>query len=140
MHNRILALDYGTKRIGVATTDALCITIQPQPFLANSPTVFQEIKAIVEAKEIREIIIGMPYSLKGFEGTLGNEIHQFKNNLEKELTDKPEISMEFFNEQYTSKIAERDLINQNYSRKKRKQKIDSLAAYYLLSAYLKSGV
>ncbi len=134
---RTLAIDYGTKRIGLATTDALGITIQPQPFLINTPTVFQKIKEIVEVKEIKKIIIGMPYSLKGGEGTLGQEIRQFKDSLEQILVEYPVIKIEFFNEQYTSKIAEKALIKQNYSRKKRKKKIDSIAAYYLLENYLK---
>jgi putative Holliday junction resolvase len=74
MHERILAVDYGTKRIGLAVTDPLGYTVQPLPFLPNSgrAKAVAELVRIAGEKSARLVVVGLPKSLDGSLGDFGN--------------------------------------------------------------------
>lgn len=130
---RILGIDYGEARIGVAITDEMQIIVSPlEVIYAKKVDPIVRIKEIVVKKEVKEIVIGMPYLLSGREGKLAEEVKKFKNELEKNLT----IPIVLFDERFTSKIAERELRTRGIKPSRNKAKVDLFAAGILLQDYL----
>ncbi len=130
---RILGIDYGEARIGVAITDELQIIVSPlEVIYAKKINPIKRIKEIVEKKNVQEIVVGMPYLLSGREGKLAEEVKKFKSELEKNLT----IPIVLYDERFTSKIAERELRSRGIKPSKNKSKVDLFAAGILLQDYL----
>jgi putative holliday junction resolvase len=135
-HKRILAIDPGTKRIGVALSDEMGWIAQPlETFERRSITVdLKHIQQLVHDHEVGRMIIGMPYRLDGSVGPAAEQVEQFRAVLEGVLT----IPVIPWDERLTSKSAEAMLIEANVSRKKRKGAVDRVAAAILLQSYLES--
>ncbi|RME88374.1 MAG: Holliday junction resolvase RuvX [Candidatus Hydrogenedentota bacterium] len=134
---RIMAVDYGRKRIGIAISDEQRIAITPLPILYYTQKNFwKDFDSIIEKYQPGEIIIGNPVLADGSEGSLSYEISNFKRRLEKKF---PHIKITLFDETYTSQVAVSIMeINRSkkLSPKKNKKKIDSVAAAVLLKDYL----
>ena len=133
---RILALDPGTKRIGVALSDEMGWIAQPlETFERRSITVdLTHIQQLVHEHEVDRVILGMPYRLDGSVGPAAEQVEQFKAMLEGALT----VPVIPWDERLTSKSAEAILIEANVSRRKRKGAVDRVAAAILLQSYLES--
>lgn len=133
---RILALDPGTKRIGVALSDEMGWIAQPlETFERRSIAVdLKHIQQLVHDHEVGRVIIGMPYRLDGSVGPAAEQVEQFRAVLEGVLT----VPVIPWDERLTSKSAEAMLIEANVSRKKRKGAVDRVAAAILLQSYLES--
>ena len=129
---RILALDYGRKRIGVAISDPLGITAQPQPYLPASKKIIEEVQTLVQVKQIEKIIVGLPLTMKGTDSEMTIEVRAFTKNLQEKIL----IPIELYDERCTSDSANRLLIEANVSRQKRKEVVDSIAAAILLQSYM----
>ena len=131
---RILALDPGTKRIGVALSDELGWTAQPletfeRKFLAADVA---HIKELVHRHEVREIVIGMPVQLSGRMGPAAQSVQQFLEAVQAGVG----VPVVPWDERLTTKAAEQMLIEADVSRKKRKGVVDRVAAALLLKSYL----
>lgn len=133
---KILGLDYGQQRIGVAVSDDLQITAQGKPTIQrkNLLQVFLEIQNIIEYEGISLIVIGLPLNMNGSNSSMSLEVERFSQ----QLALKTKLPVELWDERLTSKQAERILIDGQTSRAKRKQKIDKIAAVILLQSYLDS--
>ncbi|HKN87799.1 MAG TPA: Holliday junction resolvase RuvX [Nitrospiraceae bacterium] len=133
---RILALDPGTKRIGVALSDEMGWIAQPlETFERRSITAdLTHIRHLVHEHEVDRVILGMPFRLDGSVGPAAEQVGQFKVMLEGVLT----VPIIPWDERLTSKSAEAILIEANVSRRKRKGAVDRVAAAILLQSYLES--
>ncbi len=133
---KIMALDYGSKRIGVAASDPLGYTAQGIGVIErkNKKKDIAEIVALAEKLDVGEILMGKPVRMAGTPGTLQAEIEQFAAALEK-AAGRPVILRD---ERFTTMQAERHLIAADVSREKRKGVIDKIAAQLLLQNYLDS--
>ena len=131
---RILALDPGTKRIGVALSDELGWTAQPlETFERKSLNVdIAHIHKLVRRHEVREIVVGMPIQLNGLMGPAAQSAQQFLEALQAGVG----IPVVAWDERLTTKAAEQMLIEADMSRKKRKGAVDRVAAALLLKSYL----
>ncbi len=129
---RILALDYGNKRIGVAYSDPSGISITPIETLKNDENVFENIKKLVKELDIGEIVIGLPLTLRGEEGEQAKTTREFGEKLKEHL---PDIKIEFIDERFTTSLAQKHLA-ETTKKTKRKKKLDSLSATYILQTYL----
>jgi putative Holliday junction resolvase len=131
---RILALDPGTKRIGVALSDELGWTAQPlETFERKSLNVdIAHINELVRRHEVREIVIGMPVQLNGRMGPAAQSVQQFLEALQAAVG----VPVVAWDERLTTKAAEQMLIEADVSRKKRKGAVDRVAAALLLKSYL----
>lgn len=131
---RILGLDFGHKKIGVAASDELGIISQGLGFIDNQSWLYaiNKIKEIVEEKNIAEIVIGVPLNLKGEIGKKGAISLEFTAFLKENI----DIPVNTWDERFSTKAVERVLIKGDVSRKKRKTKIDKLAAQWILQGYL----
>jgi putative holliday junction resolvase len=133
---RILAIDYGTKRIGVALSDELGWTAQPLETL-NRRTLGRDIAHIVSlvgTHEVGQILLGFPIQLDGRAGPAIQAMREFQTRLEQ---DAP-VPVVLWDERLTTKAAEDFLIAADVSRKKRKGVVDRIAASILLQSYLAS--
>jgi putative Holliday junction resolvase len=134
MNHRILALDIGEKRIGVAMSDALGIIAQPVKTLIfkGIEQLTSELIQMINEHNIKELIIGMPYNMKGQSSKKTEEIRKIKNSLESKLN----IPIIEIDERLTTKIAERTLYDLGKKPSKNRDKIDQIAAMYILQSYL----
>ena len=134
--SRILALDPGTKRIGVALSDEMGWIAQPlETFERQSITAdLAHIQQLVREHDVDRVILGMPFRLDGSVGPAAEQVEQFKVLLEGVLT----VPVIPWDERLTSKSAEAILIEANVSRRKRKGAVDRVAAAILLQTYLES--
>jgi putative Holliday junction resolvase len=131
-----MALDPGTKRIGVALSDELGWTAQPLETFERR-TLAQDvahIQQLVREHAVREIVMGLPIRLNGELGPEAEGVKRFIHELEQSLT----VPVVAWDERLTTKSAEQLLIQANVSRKKRRGVVDRVAAAILLQSYLRS--
>lgn len=133
---RILALDHGTKRIGVALSDELKIIAQPLEFIPAEPFagVLARLKQLIKEKEVEMVLIGVPRNMDGSYGPAALKVQEFVAVLKDAIT----VPIKSWDERLTSAQANRFLIAANVRRDKRKEKVDQTAAAILLQSYLDS--
>lgn len=134
--SRILALDYGTKRVGVALSDELGWTAQPLETFERR-TLDRDvahIASLVATHEVGKVLLGFPLQLDGREGPAIQAMREFQMRLEQGLP----VPLVLWDERMTTKAAEDLLIAADVSRKKRKGAVDRVAAAILLQSYLAS--
>ena len=133
---RILALDPGTKRIGVALSDELKMIAQPLEFIPAEPfaEVLARLKEIIRTKEVDLLLVGMPRNMDGSYGPAALKVQEFVAA----LRDGIAVPIKTWDERLTSAQAQRFLIEGGVRRQKRKEKVDQTAAAILLQSYLDS--
>lgn len=131
---RILALDIGEKRIGVAVSDELNLTAQGLETIkrGDSASTFKKIKKLTEEYSVGKIIVGMPFNMNGTKGKSASLVEEFVKLLEREIP----VSVETIDERLTTAQGERMLLEADVSRKKRRLSIDKIAAQLILQSYL----
>jgi putative pre-16S rRNA nuclease len=134
---RILALDHGTKRVGVAISDELKIIAQPLEYIPAEPFAdfLQRLKDLLREKQVELVLIGMPRNMDGSYGPAALKVQDFAAALKNAVT----VPIQTWDERLTSVQANRYLIEGNVRRDKRKQKVDKMAAAILLQSYLDSS-
>ncbi len=133
---RILGIDHGTKRIGIAVSDELKMIAQPLEYIPAEPfaAFLERLRAILRDKEVELILVGMPRNMDGSYGPAALKVQDFVAALKGALT----VPIQTWDERLTSAQANRFLIQANVRREKRKEKVDKMAAAILLQSYLDS--
>ncbi len=133
---RVLALDHGTKRIGVAVSDELKMIAQPLEFIPAEPFAefLARLKELLREKEVELILVGMPRNMDGSYGPAALQVQNFIAALKGEVA----VPIWTWDERLTSAQANRLLIEGKVRRDKRKGKVDQTAAAILLQSYLDS--
>jgi putative Holliday junction resolvase len=131
---RILALDYGTKRIGVAVSDETKTIAQPLEYIPAEPFAdfLARLKQLLAEKEIDLILVGLPRNMDGSCGPAALKVQTFIAALKDAIT----VPIKTRDERLTSAQANKILIQGNVRRDKRKEKVDKMAAAILLQSYL----
>ena len=135
---RILGLDYGSKTVGVAMTDALGMTVQPYKTIQRDresklrPTL-SEIAEIVEQYQIEKIVMGLPLNMDGTEGDRAAKTRDFAEKLKLRVA----VPIEFTDERLTTMEAEEILDQSCIPRSEQKKVIDQVAAQLILEQYLR---
>lgn len=131
---RILAIDHGTKRMGLAISDEMKIIAQPLEFLPAEPIAgfLLQLKKIIVEKEVELIVVGMPRNMNGSYGPAAAQVEHFVTRVREAVT----VPVKLLDERLTSVQANRVLLGANVRRADRKQKVDSIAAAILLQSYL----
>jgi putative Holliday junction resolvase len=131
---RVLALDHGSKRIGVAVSDELRIIAQPLEFIPAEPRAafFHRLQAILTEKQVGEIVVGMPFNMDGSSGPAVEKVEQFIRDLRARVS----LPIHTCDERLTTSEAENLLIQAGTRRDKRRKVIDQMAAAVLLQSYL----
>lgn len=134
-YKAVLGFDYGAKRLGVAVSDLLQMVATSYKIIYRSSWEkdWEEIRRIIEEKEIGGIVLGLPLQMNGEEGEMAQEVRAFAAKLF-EQTDLPIL---FWDERLSSSAVENFLIKEvDLSRSKRKKVLDAGAAAYILQGAL----
>jgi len=127
---RILGIDYGSKRVGVAISDGLGLTAQPLEVVARS-SIVSRIFELVAEYGVETIVMGLPTGLSGGEGVSAQEARSLAKELE-----SVDLKVEFMDERFTSRMAEDALLESGMKRKDRRDTVDKVAAAIILQGYL----
>ncbi len=131
---RILGIDYGEARIGVAVSDPLGITALPLPFIANDRGALLKLKGLIQKYGIEEIVAGLPRKMSGELGASAEKVKSFCTMLEKEL----KVRTVFMDERLTTKLVERAYHEAGTSSKKMRKNVDSSSACVILQDHMDS--
>jgi putative Holliday junction resolvase len=129
---RIVALDYGSKRVGVAVSDPLGLIAQPLATLDHDRVIPQLKELLRQYDQVDEIVVGLPKKLSGELGQAAQDVLVFVEQLRQAVP----IKISTYDERMTTAAAERTLIAAGLSREKRKKVIDRSAAANILQDYL----
>jgi putative pre-16S rRNA nuclease len=134
IEGRILAIDYGKKRIGLALSDPLLTFAYPFKTISNSVNLWKELTDLIKEKEVVKIILGYPLKVDGGFSTITDEVIKFKRSLEQRVN----CEILFRDERYTSLIAKERILQSVTKKSKRREKglIDQNSAAILLQDYL----
>jgi putative Holliday junction resolvase len=133
---RILAVDYGEKRIGLAVSDELGITASPLMTLArrSDDETVRQIAKLASKLRVTQIVVGLPRRTDAQEGEMERKVKAFAEKLRQAVS----VPVVLFDERFTTRIAEQVLLEADLSRRKRKQVRDRLAAVILLQSFLEA--
>ena len=131
---RIMALDVGSRTIGIACSDALSMTAQGIETIRRTSLEndFNRLRELISEYEVHELVVGMPKNMNGTKGDRAEKTEEFVEKM-KAVIDLP---VTFWDERLSTVMAERQLIAADVSRKKRKGVIDKMAAVVILQGYL----
>jgi putative holliday junction resolvase len=131
---RILAIDFGLKRMGLAVSDALGLTAQGLPSLERTgrEDILQHIRQLADDYSVERVLVGNPLSQRGEETTMSRRVAGFAEKLRQRLS----CPVELWDERLTSAEAGRMLRSSGISIEKRRGAVDRVAATLLLQNYL----
>ncbi|NBV41816.1 Holliday junction resolvase RuvX [bacterium] len=132
MTGRIVCLDYGEKRVGLAVSDPLLMTAQPRPFIPNNRQLLSAIASLCTELEVRTIIVGLPLKPDGSDSAKTLEVREFAQK----VGEHTQLPVLFRDERFSTVAVTRNLIDADVSRAKRKTVVDSQAAAFVLQGYL----
>lgn len=132
---RILAIDFGERRIGLAISDPLGITAQGLPTIDTKKIkkVFSHIQGIIEEKEVKKIVVGMPRNMDGSIGFKGEAVKKFIA----ELTRIIDVEVITWDERLTT-VQSQKIMQQMAIKQREKEKVDQISATLILQSYLDS--
>jgi putative Holliday junction resolvase len=131
---RILGVDYGRKRVGIALSDPLNIVARGLTFIENGKGLIPEICGIIAREHVEEVVVGMPLTLRGEKGEMAAEVERFIDRLAAACG----LPVVPFDERHSSTGALSSMIEMGVPRKKRRVRgeIDRVAAALILQSYL----
>ncbi|NIM99151.1 MAG: Holliday junction resolvase RuvX [candidate division Zixibacteria bacterium] len=132
---RILAIDFGERRIGLAVSDPLRITAQGLPTIDAKKTkdLFSHIQEIIKDKKVTKIVVGMP---KNMDGSIGSEGEQVQKFIQK-LAQKTGVEVTSWDERLTSVQSQKSMREMGI-KQKQKEAVDRISATLILQSYLDS--
>jgi len=134
---RILGIDYGRRRVGLAVSDESAYLARPLDALLRTHSIQRDVKAIATLArdfEATRIVVGLPLNMDGSKGEMALEVESFVQQLQ----GATDAQIQFWDERLTSSEAERVLLQGNVKRKDRKRLRDGLAATLILQGFLDS--
>ena len=133
-HGRVLGLDVGSRRIGIAVSDPLGITAQGLETLqrTNKRQDFEYLRRVIDQYEVREIVVGLPLRMSGAEGTQAEKMRAFAEELAKRF----HLPVHLWDERLTSAEANRFLRETELSIEKRGKAVDRMAAVLILQGWM----
>jgi putative Holliday junction resolvase len=134
VQGRVLAIDMGSKRVGLAVSDELRLTVRALPALPRTPwkRLLSSLAELCEQFDVRSIVLGLPLRLDGIEGDAAKEVRRIGRNLQLSL----KLPLFFQDERLTSKDAESSLRGRGLREVEISYRIDSEAASIILSDFL----
>ncbi|MEL6539614.1 MAG: Holliday junction resolvase RuvX [Bacteroidota bacterium] len=131
---RIIALDYGKKRIGIAVTDSLQLIATPLTTV-HTPEVLHFLQQYTQKEIVESLVVGLPRNLNGTPSAMTEVVAKFVKMLAKNF---PQQHIFEYDERYSSKIAQASLLQGGFSRKDKHNKgnVDKLSAAIILQSFL----
>jgi putative Holliday junction resolvase len=136
LRTRIMALDVGARRIGVAVSDPLGITAQGLDTIQrqNKRRDLEALRRVLAEYQIQEVVVGLPLRLSGAEGTQSEKMRVFADDLHRHLG----VTVHLWDERWTSTEANRLLRETDMSIEKRAKAVDRMAATLILQSWLEA--
>lgn len=133
---RILSIDYGKKRTGLAVTDPLKLIAGGLATVSTSE-LFNYLQDYIKKEQVEKVIIGKPLQTNGEPSENLNRVQQFVNRWKKTI---PQIPIEYYDERFTSVLAHRAILDSGIGKKARQNKalVDEISATILLQDYMES--
>lgn len=134
--SRLLSIDYGKKRTGIAVSDPLQI-IANGLITVETSKLFEFLEDYLKKEEVESIIVGLPKQMNGQPSENMKRIEPFVNRLKKLY---PKINIEYFDERFTSKLAHQAMIDGGLKKQDRRNKelVDEISATIILQGYMES--
>lgn len=131
---RILAIDHGQRRIGMAISDPFRVTAQSLPThsVENSEKLLATIETIIQEKNVTEIVVGMPYNLKGEKSASAENVEKFIRQLQARF----QLPVHQWDERWSTIEAHRIILEMGKSPSRNKQKVDQISALIILQSFL----
>jgi putative Holliday junction resolvase len=129
---RYLAIDYGGKRTGLALCDKSEMIASPVAVIENKAQLLPTILDIIKSEQVEGIVLGLPLNMDGSEGPAANSVRQFAKDIAADTT----IPIIFHDERLSSFEAEDRLAEADLTRKKKKRRLDAVAAATILQSFL----
>ena len=131
---RIMAIDHGTRRMGIALSDELKMIALPLEFIPAEPAeeLLRRLQALIGDKEVSQIIVGMPRNMDGSFGPAAEKVKAFIEDLRSVV----EVPIRTWDERLTSVQANRVLRDANVKGSRRREQVDKMAAALLLQTFL----
>jgi len=129
---RYLAIDYGTKRTGLAICDAAETIASPLAVIQGQKELLKKIADVVKAENVEAVVLGLPLNMNGSEGFQTKLVLRFAEQLKDHL----DIPIHFQDERLSSFSAEEKLASSKFTRGKRRKRLDAIAAAEILEAFL----
>lgn len=131
---RVLGLDVGDVRIGIAVSDPTALVASAYKTLVRTSKWkdVEEIRSIIEGLKVDRVVVGLPKNMNNTLGPQGKKVQKFVNALKHNYP----LDLVYIDERLTTVSAERILIEADVSRKNRKKVVDQVAATYILQQYL----
>lgn len=134
---RIMGLDFGSKTVGVAVSDALLLTAQGVEIIRRKEEnklrqTLARIEELIVEYEVEEIVLGLPKHMNGTEGVRVELTEEFKEKLER----RTGLPVVFWDERLTTVSADKTMMEAGIRRENRKEYVDMLAATFILQGYL----
>lgn len=134
---RIMGLDFGSKTVGVAVSDALLLTAQGVEIIRRKEEnklrrTLARIEALIQEYEVEELVLGMPKHMNGTEGVRAELTEEFREKLER----RTGLPVFLWDERLTTVSADRTMMEAGIRRENRKEYVDMLAAVFILQGYL----
>lgn len=132
---RVLGIDYGHRRIGLALSDEEGILASPLPTYVRERSEARDITALtslIDKHGVTAVVVGLPLNMNGSRGEMAREAEAFADRIRQET----ELPIELFDERLTSSEAERVLLEADLPRRRRKELRDSLSAVLILQGHL----
>lgn len=133
-NGRILAIDYGVRRIGIAISDPLRISAQALPTIIakDLEQLLSTLDKIVDEKKVAAIVLGMPFNLKGEKSAAAQKVDQFAQLLKARF----QLPVHLWDERWTSIAAQRTIHEFGKSPSRHKEKVDQISALLILQSFL----
>ncbi len=134
---RILSIDYGDSRVGIAITDKLCLTAQGLETIhsnGNDKIILKRLDELIEKYEIGVIVVGMPYNMNG---TISNRAILTEKFIHKLKCKYNNIKIDFVDERLTTKMAQDTMNFLQINKRKKRNIVDTISAVYILETYIK---
>ena len=135
MDKRILGIDFGSVRVGVAVSDPLRIIAQSVGTYANDQKLLDRITSVAREYDVGLIVVGMPFTLRGEKGMKAKEVDTFVDRLKQNIS----VDVVTWDERFTSRMAHQTLIQMGTTKKQRrtnKGRIDAMASALILQSFL----
>ena len=129
---RMLGLDMGSVRIGVAISDELGMIASPLKLVLRTGHVVQDVQELIREYDVSRLIVGLPVGMSGREGPQAAEVRSYTESIAGEF----DLPLEYWDERMTTSIAQQFLSANKTKRDKRKQQVDAIAAAVMLQSYL----
>ena len=132
---RYLAIDYGTKRTGLAICDSDEIIVSPLAVIQGQKELLRKISEVVKAEGVGAIVLGLPLNMDDSEGPQAKLVLKFADRLKEHL----DLPVHLQDERLSSFSAEQKLAAAEFTRRKRKKRLDAIAAAEILEVFLEKN-